>query len=273
MSLFAAPVPFTAALQSREVRSILRTTGKTRDLAKLDAPLRERAVFSATVASAELLQRFDTGFNSILEGKSDQATQRLAFKQLLDKMGYTVDAEIAGSLQDLRSDARLNLLIETNVDLARGYGQWIEGQQPDVLDEFPASELVRVRYSKVPRDWALIWANAGGIFFDGRMIALKNDPVWVKISRFELPYAPFDFGSGMDTVDIDRDEAESLKKPDGEPLITPSTVVVPQDREFNKDLQVTPAVRTQWLIDELENSGVGHYDDHGVFVFDERKAA
>ncbi len=261
MSLFAAPLPFTEALQSREVRNILRTSGGTADLARLEPAVRERAIFSATVTSAELLDGIDRRVQSILAGKEDQATARLGLKQILADMGYTAPGETAGTLQDLRTDERLNLIIETNVEMARGYGQWVQGQQADVLDEYPAQELVRVRQSAKPRDWAARWAEKDGQFFDGRMVALKNDPIWARISRFGLPYAPFDFNSGMDTRDVARDEAEQLG------LIDANTELIPQNRDFNADLSAAPVVRNNWLVDALENSGVGSFNDAGVFVF------
>ena len=42
------------------------------------------------------------------------------------------------------------------------------------------------------------------------MIAEINSPIWRKISRFDLPYPPFDFNSGMDIEPIRRDEAVRL---------------------------------------------------------------
>ncbi|MBI5693666.1 MAG: hypothetical protein HZC55_26615 [Verrucomicrobia bacterium] len=259
--IFAAPLPFTEALQSREVRSILLTTGQTADLERLAPAIRERAIFSATVTSAEFLDRVDRGVSELLAAKSDQATVRLGLKQLLQEMGYTAAPEKAGGLEDLRSDARLNLILETNIELARGYGQWIQGQQADVLDEWPAQELVREREAAVPRDWAARWADAGGQFYGGRMVALKTDPIWRRLSRFELPYPPFDFNSGMGVADLARDEAEALG------LLEPNTELIPQDRDFAADLKVSPAVRTNRLIDALEASGVGEFNDAGVFVF------
>lgn len=261
MSTFTAPLPFTEAMQSREIRSILRTTGNTADLATLEPAVRERAIFSATVTSAELLDGVDRRVQGILAGQLDQATARLGLKQILADMGYTADPAVAGSLQDLRTDERLNLIIETNVDLARGYGQWVQGQDAAVLDEWPARELIRVRVSKVPRDWAQRWTEAGGQFFDGRMIALVNDPIWTRISRFGLPYAPYDFGSGMDQHDVERAEAVALG------LLDESTVLLPQSRDFNAELKASPVVRSNWLIDALESSGVGEFNDSGVFVF------
>ena len=55
------------------------------------------------------------------------------------------------------------------------------------------------------------WTEAGGRIFSGRMIALKNDPVWLRISDFGHPHPPFAFGSGMDMVDISRIDAVRLE--------------------------------------------------------------
>ena len=65
---------------------------------------------------------------------------------------------------------------------------------------------------KNPRgDWPKRWQKAGGkIFPGGRMIALKDDPVWVKLSVFGNPFPPFDWGSGMGLEDIGRKEAIKL---------------------------------------------------------------
>ena len=53
-------------------------------------------------------------------------------------------------------------------------------------------------------------AGGPGQIHGGRMIALKDDPVWLKISDFGHPHPPFAFGSGMDMVDISRVEAVEL---------------------------------------------------------------
>jgi hypothetical protein len=101
---------------------------------------------------------------------------------------------------------------------------------PDVLDAFPAQELVREEDRKQPRDWESRWTAAGGELIDGRMVALKTDPIWTKISRFGTPWPPFDFGSGMGLNDISRDEAEQLG------LIEPGAPVAAEDEYFNKEL-------------------------------------
>lgn len=262
---FRTPIPFQEALDSREVRSLLPTNFRTKDLALIEPQLRERATFSAGVTNAEFLQLAEDGINDLVGGNVDRATKRLELKQLLGRLKYQPVEGEEGTLTDLSSDARLNLILDTNTQMAFGYGQWKQGQDPAVLDMWPAQELVRIRDSRVPRDWAPRWADAGGEFFGSRMIALKNSPIWRRLSRFGLPYAPFDFNSGMDVQDVDRTEAMALG------LIDRDTELLPQDRDFNEDLQSSPEVREgalqQALLDTLQEQGLNVKFIDGVLKF------
>lgn len=255
---FTEPVPFREALASREVRTVLPTELRTRLLDEIAPELRERAMFSAGVTSAEKLQDMDDLIGQLLEGKIDRATARTELKRRFGTLGAEVDET---DLTDLASDARLNLILDTNVAQAQGYGSWAQGQDEDILDQWPAQELFRAIQSRVPRDWTQRWADAGGRFFGGRMIALKDDPIWTEISRFGTPYPPFDFGSGMDVRDIIRDEALQLG------LIDRDTRIEPQTRGFAEDLAATPAVRSAGLKSALSDllSGLAEFDADGVF--------
>ncbi|HZZ19347.1 MAG TPA: hypothetical protein VFE25_08260 [Opitutaceae bacterium] len=271
--IFTAPLPFNEALDAREVKSLLPTTGNTADFAKLASAVKERAMFSATVTSGELLQKIDDMVNGVLTGQLDQATARLQIKELLADMGYVPDPEKAGGLQDLSSTRRIDLQLETNVDTARGYGWWAQGQQEDVLDEFPGDELIRLWEPKggpsAERDWAERWAEVGGQFIDGRMVALKNDPIWEELGSPDNfpdgignPYPPFAFNSGMGTRDIGRDDAEGMG------LLDKNSRVFPKSRGFNEDLQAKPDVRDARLVDMMEDAGVGSFGADGVFQFE-----
>ncbi|MBI5770831.1 MAG: hypothetical protein HZA93_23845 [Verrucomicrobia bacterium] len=254
-------MPFHEALDARAVKQLLPTELRTKMLDTIPAELRERAMFSAGVTNTELLQRIDDSINDLVSGQVDRATKRAGLKQLVARLdlGAKADDE-RGTLTDLGSDRRLNLILDTNLQQAQGYGHWMQGQDAAVLDQWPAQELVRVIDSREKRDWAARWAAAGGQFFDGRMVALKNDPLWSRLSRFGTPYPPFDFNSGMDVQDIDRGEAEDLG------LIDRDTELFPQDRDFNTDLAATPEVRDASLRDALAESlaGRARFDAGGV---------
>lgn len=251
--IFKTPIPFEEALQSRRVKALLPTTLSSGELMKIAPEIRERSVISARTVNAEHLQVIADNIETILNPTSvdgrtvglDWSTARLNLKQSLQDKGYLPDPSERGTLKDLGSDVRLNTIIKTNVEMAQGYGQFAQGQDPDLLDAWPAQELFRAEDRKVPRDWESIWQQRGGQIFGGRMIALKDDPIWTEISAFGLPYPPFDFGSGMWVRDIDRAEAESLG------LINFDQRVEPQSREFNADLQMTPAVRDEALMSAL----------------------
>lgn len=275
--MFTAPMPYTEALNAQAVKSILPTSGRTVDLQKLEPAIKRRAMFSATVQSVTHLQKIDDLVKGILAGQIDQASARLAVKQLLAEQGYAPDPEHVGGLRDLSSTQRINLQLETNVDIARGFGWHEQGQEPMVLDAFPAEELVRFfgpSNASAQRDWAARWEKAGGKFYGGRMIALKSDPVWAALGSVDNfddalgnPYPPFAFNSGMDVQDIDRAEAVELG------LIDENTELFPQSGSLNESLQATPDVRSQELRGLLEESGLGSFTDGGVFKFKEGAAA
>jgi len=244
---FRAPLPFLEAIESREVRSVLPTEFRTKMLQEIPAPLRERAMFSAGVTNVEFLQEASTAVDDLISGNVDRATKRAEMKKLVAKLELRPEPGKEDSIEDLGSDARLNLILDHNVAAAQGYGAWKQGQDPEILDNWPAQELVRVIDSKEKRDWNARWVAAGGPRTSAwpRMIALKNDPIWTRISRFGLPYAPFDWNSGMDLEDRTRDEAIALG------LIDRDTELLPQDRGFNDNLQASPEVRDQELRDAL----------------------
>lgn len=226
-------------------------------------------MFSATVDLAEPLQLIEDWTQRILGADGDQASAMLEVRKLWERLGYQPDATQAGGLEDLASVRRITLQIETNVDIARGYGQWMQGQDEAVLDEYLIAELIRASTPEgEPRDWAKRWEQAGGRFWGGRMIARKDDPVWSAISdpqRFPdglgNPYSPFAFSSGM----IERDETRDLAEALG--LITPTQRVKAQDRGFNDDLKRKPDVRSASLREAMEASGLGAFDTDGVFYF------
>lgn len=268
--LYTAPMPFKEAIAAHAARTVLPTTGRTSDLQQFAPAVKRRAMMSATVTSVRILDRYSSLIGQLIDETTDQATARLEMKALLADMGYQPAPELAGGLQDLSSDDRINLVLETNVQTAQGYGWYMQGQQEDVLDEWPAQELYRAfgpLDSSKQRDWAARWERAGGSFFGGLMIALKDDPIWEKIGSSELfadglgnPYPPFAFNSGMDVRDVSRDDAISLG------LISADQQVSAQRLDFNDGVTSEEDVKSKSLRDALERSGLGHFQGD-VFVF------
>jgi hypothetical protein len=259
---FSAPMPFQEALDQSQAKTLLPTSLGTRDLQRLKPEVRERARFSAKVRQAEHLAVLDRGTNAMVAGQLDLATARLQIKQYLARTGHRPPEGKEGGLQDFSSDRRTNLQLLTNVQQAQGYGWWQQGQDPDLLDAFPAREFLRVEDRLVPReDWPNRWDLArlattikgATPSSSGRMIALVGHPIWAKLNRFGVEYEPFDFGSGMGTEDVDRAEAIAVG------VIDRDTQIFPQERPFNQDLQASPEIRSAKLRSLLESSGVGRF--------------
>jgi hypothetical protein len=230
--IFTRPLPFEEAIESRRAKAMLPTALSSRALDALAPELREQAFFSARTNSLQHLSRIDGILGKMIDptGKRgdswDASRARMAIRESLQQIGYNpadINA-VPGSLKDLGSERRINLILDTNVKMARGYGNWAQGQDPAVLDEWPGSELVRHegRVNERP-DWPRRFVAAGGRLYGGRMIALKDSPVWTRLSRFGLPYPPFDYNSGMGLDDVDRDECIALGLIDRDRQIEPQT--------------------------------------------------
>lgn len=166
------------------------------------------------------------------------ATARAALRKGLKDHGYLPSPDDQGTLKDLSSDARLNLVIRTNVQLAQGAGQFVSGNaDQDTVDLFPAWELVRFEDREIPRGeklekgaivpdpaegWPARFKAAAEDSGDedalrvlqetGRMIALKASPLWDSLGSgaggfddtLDNPYPPFAFNSGMNWLELSR---------------------------------------------------------------------
>jgi hypothetical protein len=143
-------------------------------------------------------------------GNADQATTRLNIKGALTSNGTLPYFEIGNIRQELDSEW-LDVLLKVNTDLVCGYRSFVQGMDPEVLDAYPARELVHVKGGPELCNWKIRWVELGGQIHSGRMIALKNDPVWLKLSDFGHPHPPFAFESGMDMIDVSRTEAVELE--------------------------------------------------------------
>lgn len=256
-----SPIPFQEALQSRAVKKIFPTTLSSAELAELPVAFRERAMFSARTTNAHYLEEIAKRVRKILDPQTktrgaddphgrageqftegmDQATARVELKEILREIGYTPDPDAAGTLKDLSSDARLNLVLETNVEMAQGYGYHAQGQDEELLGLYPAQELYRAEDRDEEREWMrVIWPEAAAKVGDtgainawksGRMVARKDSPIWTEISDFGQPYPPFKYNSGMDVMDVDREEAVALG------VMEMTDLVQPQSRGFALDMQ------------------------------------
>ena len=192
------------------MKTLVGSSIDSRDWNGIQAGLRDRAFISSQVQSAKILYAARELSAKHAAGGADLSKIRMEMRKALADSGYKPDPEIAGTIKDLTSQARLDVIIKTNVAQARGYVQWLDANTPGGYAHAPAQELYRAQDRKQKRAWDKRWEAAGGKTYGGRMIALKDDPIWVKISRFGNPFPPFDWGSGMSVRNVSAREAIQL---------------------------------------------------------------
>ncbi len=208
------PMALPEAVRSLGARTPVGTALRTAELEGLPLALRKNAFFSAGVESARFLERAKRSIDKSISQfgvNRDRASFVKEMQDLATELGIRPTDGTRGTIMDIGSARRLRLIYDVQTAMARNEADWRDGQQPAVLNAYPAQELLRVEDREEPRDWPQRWRDAGGQFFDGgRMVALKVDPIWIAISRFDQPWPPFDFGSGMGVRDVRRREAVEL---------------------------------------------------------------
>jgi len=232
-TFFAAKVNFPTALTTAE-------------LELLPLQLRQRAFFMAQVTHAEILQVFRETTHETMAGDLSIQEARRMLREKLAALGYEPDPTEVGGIHDLSAPRRQNLVLETNLSMARNYAA--EQAQLRAIKAFPAKQLVRLQNRLEPRDWETRWADAYAGLSDtdkkgaslDPAVAVVGSPIWAAISRFGAPYAPFDFNSGMGTRAVGRTAAlaAGLTLP-----APPAAAATPAPAaSFNAGLQSTPRV-------------------------------
>lgn len=228
------PDRITQAMTALMEREVLPSALSSAEIGELSAELRRQTFFSARTTSAAYLAELQALTERFLAGgyNNDRAQLRIEARRLLVKYGYTpergfpgdaalgVPAAAPGSLRDLSSERRLNLILETQRQLAAGLGQKLRGAAR--ADTFPAWELVRLESREVPRGsdgeslgWQQRWSRAGmkPVYDETgrpRLMALKSDPGWLRLGSRQLfddaldtDHPPFAFRSGFGWEEVD----------------------------------------------------------------------
>ncbi len=265
----ATPMPFAEAVVRHGGRQVMPTHLSSRQLQELDQGLLQGAFFSARtmirgyldalkervleLIDPRTVQRADRVTDANPQGNAtdgrNEADQRVTLRQTLKEFGYAAAPEDRGTIKDFASEARLNLVLRTNTQLAQNYGYWQQGQEPAVLDAFPAQELYRAgEPAGRARDWPRRWRAAAESSGDtdalriqdetGRLIARKDSPIWQALGdgagldadeasdALHHPYPPFAFNSLMDIRDVSRERALELE------LIRPDEQLAPSVADF-----------------------------------------
>lgn len=227
----------TQAMRLAAERGLLPTALGSADLKEMTERLRENLFFSARTTNlwyverlAKLVERYVKG-----EGRdNDLAQLRIEARKLLAQAGYApekgfpgdeslgIPPATPGSLRDLSSEKRLDLIFDTQAQMMRGLGMKLRGLQR--ADRWPAWELVRVGKfsSEYQREWQKRWDIAAdnveseGVAADG-MLALKTSPIWLALGSSALfpdalnrDHPPFAFNSGMGWREVPIEEAREF---------------------------------------------------------------
>ena len=223
---------------------------------QVQAAFRNRAFFSSQVAQANIIQAMRGRVAEYAERGVDISEARKLMRADLDRAHYQPDPGKEGTIKDLYSKARLDVILKHNLRQARGMIQRASGMSPGAFAAFPAQEFKRTHKRQTERkDWPERWRKAGGKVYGGRMIALKTDPVWERLSVFGNPFPPFDWGSGMGVIGVDRKTTIELGLVSDEKLREETAALrsaKPEASKFNDNLQATvPNLRRDSLCGQI----------------------
>lgn len=261
---FTQPILFQEALDKLGKRSVVGSMLRSDQWSRMPTAIREGSFFSATVEDVRFLQDAKGLITSFLSNSREKVVgpdgkERVALKvgsraDFIDQARTfaverglgPLDPEDKGTILDIQSEQRLALIFDTQTKAANDHGYWKQGQDPDVLDEFPAQRFIRVLDVQAPRERHQMFEGEVRLKSDLEFWLSMNDP---EFGGFGVPWGPWGFNSGMDVEDVDRAEAESLG------LLEPGAKVEPVEQELNDTLaagvrSLDPDL-TDWLQSKL----------------------
>ena len=273
--IFSEPLPFSQALETLRAKHLLPTNLSSAELRELDAGLRGRAMFSARTTKAQILQGCKDELKELMDGKTNIATARAKMQDLFDRLHYTPDRGFPGDegldippadkgeLRDLSGNRRIDLVLDTNLSQMANRGFRAQGQSAFSLYAFPCYELVRIDPRRIPRgfketkkgivevpdeNWPSRWEQAGGEFYDGRMIARKDSDIWAALGdsgefgdAMDTDVPPFAFNSGYGWRQVPREECVALGAIGEEDEIEPSA------SDMNRGLEISKRFDPEFL--------------------------
>lgn len=240
---FDTPIPFREAVKQMAARNVMPTSLTSAELSQVNKEIMRTTFTSAQTTLEALLDAYKKGIESIInpaqvarEGAEQMVTEgfnpaslRAFVKEYLGSISYKPAEGEEGTIKDLSSDGRINLVIKTNTELAHGAGRFVQqNADQDVVDAWPGLELVRYEERAKERDWEQRWRIAAQVAGDpdaaaalelhGRMAALKSSGIWQALGDgaggyddvLGNPFPPFAFNSGMWTDEVDREDATKL---------------------------------------------------------------
>lgn len=271
LELIIKPLKFLEAIKRLGKKKPIAKKLSSKQWAAMPTHIRERAYFTANVESMKFLNRSKKMLNDYLSGARETVTtpdgrrvtalkkasradfvyemQKLAKETGLGNVlppGKDMSRDMITRMKDIASESRLNLIFDTQTQQAQAYGYYKQGQDPAILDAFPAQRFIRAEQRKEPRP--LHERNKD-------KVKRKDDmDFWLRmndqsIGGLGVPFGPWGFNSGMDVEDVRRDEAEKLG------LIEKNEQVLPPDDTFNKGLKAAADVDPEFLEKFMDKMG------------------
>lgn len=246
-------------------KRVLPTELRTREFARLPLWVKEQSFFMAGVMDAELAGAFQRAAQAVLDGKMGEAEATRIIREGLTKSGYKPEPGQEGTIKDLTTVHRQLINLRTNVALANG---WVaDAQQRQKSNLYPAVELVRGRNANEPRLWMQkLWPEAvaasGSKAKPDQMAALLDDPIWLYLSDFGVPYTPLKWGSGMRQVPVIKSKAREMG------LIPPKGQPQPPPAKPPESLNSTLEVAADQIPPEKRKETLEKLDGLAVFVKD-----
>lgn len=235
------PAPFKEAINRLASKQVVASPMDSSAWQQEPLAIRERSYFSAKVESAQFLQRGKDLLDDYIEGNITETPNgpmiavgsRAAFVDQLQQFARAEGLESGGpegTLRDVRSLTRLNLVYDVQVQQAADFGNWKQGNDTDILWAYPAQRFIREINVKEPRP--LHEENTGEVRRkdDMEFWTKMNDP---EIGGFGVPWGPWGFNSGMGVEDVDRIEAIKLG------LVDPDEAVEMPDKAFNDHMEAS----------------------------------
>lgn len=234
------PTRFEDAIYKLSTKAPMTSTLRSDEWSRVPVALRERAFFSSTVESVKYLQEMRGFLDDFLVNKREklptgeeviksqgraQFVADMQAKAIALGMGPLAPGK-AGTIEDPMSGSRLRLIFDTQMQAAYDYGAFKQGNDPAVLNAFPAQRFIREHSVSQPRDYHE--ANKG-------VVKRKDDKAfWLSMNPdFGVPWGPWGWNSGMGVEDVDREEAEALG------LVSPSELLEPEETDFNAELSAS----------------------------------
>ena len=254
---------------------------------RIHAGMRDRAFIISRIEDQRIHYDVRRLVSEVTRMNLDPSEYRREIRKRLQELGYAPKPGEEGTIKDLYSKRRLDVILQQNRDQTRGFIQFKQFTTKAALEEFPASRLVRVERRKQERNWDARWRAGAervgweGVYRGADKVALKTSPIWIAINRFGHRYPPFDFGSGMGVENVSIDECVRMKfvKPDDSPQKVPDVgfndglkFEVPFDKgshewqelqeDFGDQIKYDKASHAiEWRSDLFaENFGGGHFD-------------